>query len=1079
MAEVKRLRTQVFNKPVGVVRADAGDDLPGRAIASAATSISNMAYREAAYRAEERGQEAALAEPSQNIVTLDPETGLPVAFGTASSYGSIAARSFENMVNRRFEESVNNELEERGREIAQQAGSAAAFRDQMSEYVSEMYSAGVNEAGEFNRYSRYIQETGTEYVASTYETLRQREVAAARAALARQQQIDGYRQLRGISHLITSGNFMEAATAIDAAYARNEDLLNSGSQTPAQWNRRYEELEALQQTIYQRETDARASRASTQLHRVYAASSEEVRAEINMVIANPGASVSSEYHDLVVSALSGDVTPATLRTSLDVFGSSNDSIIESVGEQYFAQYSGQVSGDSTPQDIDAMIADVPQLYQSSLSSDLLEHSFYLAVADLYGTEAPPEDVISFIQNAIQRPIGRNLDEVANAIGEGGRGIADRIVAVTDSLTQEERDSLSQSFDGRRQLLNRITGAESRAEVDGIGASIRQTPADEFLVNYSGIVQQIEESDLLTNEDRNSLLRNASRRFVASASSVAGTTFDNEEYSPGTIEEISLAIQRGQADAPEGVDQQTYAALRDAHGIERTTIQNFLSDYANSLREEATQQAIQGQVQHLLERAQAGDIITGDGAQVLQDYLFPDGTPQTAFETFSNQAAMDLLRRGTVLPFMQQTISNAAFNGNEDELGAALAMFQIGSRTSAVLDGGGAVSADSMLRVLPRNVYALLNAATMMAETGVDPTSTVFNLREVMRDEDSLNQFNGTIRGTWELPSNAPLRNAFIGMNISLGFQDELVALAQLQTVSRGTPMPVEELVEFFVERRGMSADANVVGPRIGDNVLYARSAFLSRTQQAEFSRNLQELLVQNIEPGDVLEALVAGGDSLSAQAEQVSIVLSGFGLGNIAQRLAEAITSSGTEALDERTVRDRIRIGLAAIDVPIRYQPIPSTFDTDDPTYLVGYEDANGMFAPFTFLVNGTEETVTLRPRVDIDAPSFLSEEVQRIEPVMGAETRDALRRITIQNQVLVRETERDGNVIPNAWRYHMQAFATYEHNDERNVRRILGAPNRDDILTSLGIPSQLSNDDIFAEYLEMRQMYESLPDGD
>ncbi len=49
---VIRQKTQVFNQPVGVVRADAGAGQVGRAISSAASRIADLAYRDAVINAE-------------------------------------------------------------------------------------------------------------------------------------------------------------------------------------------------------------------------------------------------------------------------------------------------------------------------------------------------------------------------------------------------------------------------------------------------------------------------------------------------------------------------------------------------------------------------------------------------------------------------------------------------------------------------------------------------------------------------------------------------------------------------------------------------------------------------------------------------------------------------------------------------------------------------------------------------------------------------------------------------------------------------------------------------------------------
>ena len=104
---IVRQKTQVFNQPIGVVRADASDDAVGRAIANSASNLANLAYREAAIEAEKAGQEAGGAPSRTDIVTIDPTTGRPVAYQPPANFGRIAARSYQNMIDRRFEESIN------------------------------------------------------------------------------------------------------------------------------------------------------------------------------------------------------------------------------------------------------------------------------------------------------------------------------------------------------------------------------------------------------------------------------------------------------------------------------------------------------------------------------------------------------------------------------------------------------------------------------------------------------------------------------------------------------------------------------------------------------------------------------------------------------------------------------------------------------------------------------------------------------------------------------------------------------------------------------------------------------------
>ena len=163
---VRRLQRQSFVQPIGVVRANAGGELVGQAIANFATERANEAFRKAGIRAEKIGTEAAASLSSEAIVSIDPETNQPVRYTPPVGYGEIAATAYQNMIKSRFESSVQKEIQRKGTELASSSGSAANYRDNMSSYIDSMYNAD----GDATPYSRYITEYGQEYVQSTYTT---------------------------------------------------------------------------------------------------------------------------------------------------------------------------------------------------------------------------------------------------------------------------------------------------------------------------------------------------------------------------------------------------------------------------------------------------------------------------------------------------------------------------------------------------------------------------------------------------------------------------------------------------------------------------------------------------------------------------------------------------------------------------------------------------------------------------------------------------------------------------------------------------------------------------------------------
>ena len=199
---VIRQRAQVFNQPIGVVRASSGGVQVGEAISRFADTVTDATYRVAAEDAQKRGQEAGLARASSDIAALDPETNKPVAYQPPAKFGRIAADAYQDIVNQRFEGSVLKEMQDKGAELAKSSANSSQYRDRMSAYIQSMYEAG----GENTSYQRYIEEKGYEYVQQTYGALRQKEAAAARAAMKRQARLATVDKTLKIQRLLAIGD---------------------------------------------------------------------------------------------------------------------------------------------------------------------------------------------------------------------------------------------------------------------------------------------------------------------------------------------------------------------------------------------------------------------------------------------------------------------------------------------------------------------------------------------------------------------------------------------------------------------------------------------------------------------------------------------------------------------------------------------------------------------------------------------------------------------------------------------------------------------------------------------------------
>lgn len=176
---VIRQRTQVFNQPVGVVRADAGAASVGQAISRAAGRMAELSFQEAAKDARKKGIELAQAVEEKKLRTFNPETGKPEAYTPPESFGTIAADAYQSVIDKRFEDSMATELKLKAQELSlNYQFNAEAYDEVMSDYIGSM---AENAEG---KYKAFIESTGTKFLALTKLNIQERAVARARANAA-------------------------------------------------------------------------------------------------------------------------------------------------------------------------------------------------------------------------------------------------------------------------------------------------------------------------------------------------------------------------------------------------------------------------------------------------------------------------------------------------------------------------------------------------------------------------------------------------------------------------------------------------------------------------------------------------------------------------------------------------------------------------------------------------------------------------------------------------------------------------------------------------------------------------------
>lgn len=174
MPVIRQQRTE-FLRPAQVNRMDTGAADYAQAISRNADQLAGIAFQRAAQKAEEVGTERALGTAQSAILTINPETGRPEAFGSFTGMGEIANQAFKRIVDNRFRTEIDADLRQKSAELASQNPDPEAYASAFSSYAGGL----VENADPM--YREFVMTTSTEYLEKTKLNLVERARAAARA----------------------------------------------------------------------------------------------------------------------------------------------------------------------------------------------------------------------------------------------------------------------------------------------------------------------------------------------------------------------------------------------------------------------------------------------------------------------------------------------------------------------------------------------------------------------------------------------------------------------------------------------------------------------------------------------------------------------------------------------------------------------------------------------------------------------------------------------------------------------------------------------------------------------------------
>lgn len=125
--------------PIGVARSSSAGQITGEAIARNAAKAEAVAYKRAVQDAESHGIDLANALSGEQVMALDPSTGLPEVHEGPKGLGRVAQQAYQNVLLTRFEQELGTQIDGKMKELALRYDlSPSGFNKAASEYIAQM-----------------------------------------------------------------------------------------------------------------------------------------------------------------------------------------------------------------------------------------------------------------------------------------------------------------------------------------------------------------------------------------------------------------------------------------------------------------------------------------------------------------------------------------------------------------------------------------------------------------------------------------------------------------------------------------------------------------------------------------------------------------------------------------------------------------------------------------------------------------------------------------------------------------------------------------------------------------------------
>jgi len=217
---------------IGVARSSRAGVITGEALADSANVMSNIFYKRAAENAERRGIESVGELTDEEVLALDPATGLPEAYKAPKGFGRIASNARRKALATRFETEIDVELNEKAKEFrVKYRNSPEAFKKAMLDYTAEMMN--VEQSSIF---TQAIENKGTNTANNVYAALQLEALAEHDKDMANANAFANKEYLIGLQYAYKTNNQElidkltdsiddRNQTDLDAQYIFSSDLL--------------------------------------------------------------------------------------------------------------------------------------------------------------------------------------------------------------------------------------------------------------------------------------------------------------------------------------------------------------------------------------------------------------------------------------------------------------------------------------------------------------------------------------------------------------------------------------------------------------------------------------------------------------------------------------------------------------------------------------------------------------------------------------------------------------------------------------------------------------------------------------